>query len=220
MQIAALKATVDRFHLLRHPFYQRWNEGTLDRETLKKYARAYFPHVAAFPRYVSAVHSRCEVTEVRAALLENLIEEERGEDNHPELWLRFCDALGLGRDETTDEEPPPASRELTTAFFDVTSRSWQEGLAALYTYESMVPEIAKTKMEGLARFYGIAEARSVSFFAAHLEADVVHRNVETELLEKHVTESWEPAVTAAAEKAGKALWSFLDSMLPETRCAA
>jgi pyrroloquinoline-quinone synthase len=90
---------VNKHAMLNHPFYQLWNEGKLERETLREYAKQYYAHVKAFPTYVSAVHSRCDDLKVRQLLLENLIEEERGVDNHPELWLRFAESLGVSRDE-------------------------------------------------------------------------------------------------------------------------
>ena len=40
--------------MLAHPFYQAWTKGELSRESLVEYARQYFRHVDAFPRYVSA----------------------------------------------------------------------------------------------------------------------------------------------------------------------
>ena len=44
---------LDKFHLLKHPFYQvYWNEGKLTREIIKDYAEQYYQHVKAFPRYV------------------------------------------------------------------------------------------------------------------------------------------------------------------------
>ena len=54
-----LQEIVGSRHLLNHPFYQAWSEGRLDREVLKRYAGQYFAQVEAFPRFVSAVHSRC-----------------------------------------------------------------------------------------------------------------------------------------------------------------
>ena len=51
---------LDKFHLLKHPFYQiYWNEGKLNREIIKDYAEQYYQHVKAFPRYISATHSIC-----------------------------------------------------------------------------------------------------------------------------------------------------------------
>ena len=57
-----------------------------------------------------------------------------------------------------------------------------EGLAALYAYESQIPEVSKTKREGLAAFYGIADEDATRFFSVHEEADVWHRQVEREAL--------------------------------------
>jgi pyrroloquinoline-quinone synthase len=219
MNTDAMKQVVEAQHLLKHPFYQQWNMGTLSQETLQEYATQYYHHVAAFPRYVSAVHSRCELADVRAALLENLIEEEQGPNNHPELWLRFCEGLGLKREDVLASTPAPATRALIETFFGLTSRSWQEGLAALYAYESQVPEVAKTKMEGLSKFYGVTSPRSLSFFQAHLTADVYHRQSEEQIFEKHVGVDREEAVLAASKSAGKALWGFMDSMLPAPMAA-
>ncbi len=71
-----LNTKLDEFHLLKHPFYQAWNEGKLSREIIKDYAEQYYHHVKAFPRYISATHSICEDIEQRKILLENLNDEE------------------------------------------------------------------------------------------------------------------------------------------------
>src|SRR5438874_5137026 len=99
-------------HMLDHPFYQRWTCGTLTRAELEEYARQYYHYALAFPTFVSAMHANCDDLGVRQLLLENLIEEERGEENHPELWLRFCDALGLDRDAVRAGAPNAATRAL------------------------------------------------------------------------------------------------------------
>jgi pyrroloquinoline quinone (PQQ) biosynthesis protein C len=46
---------------------------------------------------LSAMHLHVPDVATRQLLLENLIEEERGPENHPERWLRFCESLGLER---------------------------------------------------------------------------------------------------------------------------
>ncbi len=47
-------------HLLKHPFYLAWTRGELSKEALTDYAKQYYHHVAAFPTYLSAVHSKCD----------------------------------------------------------------------------------------------------------------------------------------------------------------
>ncbi len=96
-------------HLLRHPFYLLWNEGKLTKEHLREYAISYYPHVAAFPRYVSGVHSNCADASLHQELLENLIEEERGSDNHLALWRRFAAALGAAEGDLAPRRARPRS---------------------------------------------------------------------------------------------------------------
>ncbi|MEG8230345.1 iron-containing redox enzyme family protein [Candidatus Rickettsia tasmanensis] len=64
--------------------------GKLTQSTLQIYEKEYYHHVTAFPRYISAIHSKCSDIQARQILLGNLIEEEQGEENHPELWKSFC----------------------------------------------------------------------------------------------------------------------------------
>src|SRR5262249_6884588 len=112
----ALDALVSEKHLLKHPFYVLWTEGKLTVENLRDYAVAYYPHVAAFPRYVSAVHSQSADAALRRELLENLIEEERGDANHPALWRRFAGAVGAAGEDVTPEARLPEVAELVETF--------------------------------------------------------------------------------------------------------
>jgi pyrroloquinoline-quinone synthase len=197
--------------MLNHPFYQLWNEGKLELETLREYAKQYYAHVKAFPTYVSAVHSRCDDLKVRQLLLENLIEEERGENNHPELWLRFAESLGISRGEVKDAELLPSTVESVNQLKALTqSEDYRMGVAALYAYESQIPEVARTKRRGLAEFYGIEDSRSVSFFTVHEAADEWHRETELQVLSAACDSDAErERVAAAAGEGAKALWDFL-----------
>ena len=201
-------------HLLDHPFYQRWNSGELTRDELQDYARQYYHYALAFPTFLSAMHHQTEDIAIRQMLLENLIEEERGAENHPELWLRFCDALGLSRDEVLATTASEATRRLIDAVRESARHGeLHEGLAALYAYESQVPAVAQSKIDGLAKWYGITADRDIAFFSVHMEADVVHSGTSKALLNQLCDT---PAKTAAAGEATSrtldALYGFLDSV--------
>src|SRR5207248_10056693 len=86
-------------HLLKHPFYLAWTRGELSRAALADYARQYYHHVAAFPTYLSAAHAGSDDQPTRRQLLNNLIDEEAGSPNHPELCLQFAEALGVSKEE-------------------------------------------------------------------------------------------------------------------------
>ncbi|MCH8328616.1 MAG: CADD family putative folate metabolism protein [Candidatus Marinimicrobia bacterium] len=211
--ITQLDAVIERHAMLKHPFYEMWNEGGLSREALAEYAKQYYAHVQAFPTYVSAVHAHTDDIAVRQLLLENLIEEERGEANHPELWLRFAEGLGVDRQDVLGAELLDATRQSVAVLKRLSNRSdGLEGMAALYAYESQIPEVARTKREGLRDFYGLDDDRSVAFFTVHETADVEHRATERQIIAAGVTASNSTAVLGAADEAARALWSFLDGV--------
>ena len=114
--LTTIETRIQERHLLKHPFYQAWSAGTLTLPALREYSKQYYRQVEAFPTYVSAVHANCPVLPVRQQLLENLIEEERGAEHHPELWLRFAEALGVKRDEVADAAPLPETLDLIKLF--------------------------------------------------------------------------------------------------------
>lgn len=210
-----LDALIESKHLLKHPFYQAWTEGTVTKAQLQYYAGQYFQHVNAFPRYISSVHSNCDDLTVRQELLENLVEEEKGEMNHPELWMRFADATGISREEVQSMQPNRQTMALISTFFACTrSDNVASGITALYAYEAQIPEIAATKIEGLKKFYGIEGEQALSFFTVHQTADVVHRQVGRDILERLiVTEADAEVALAAAHATLDSLWVLLDGVI-------
>jgi len=209
-----LLEAIMEYSMLKHPFYVAWTEGKLSKAVLAEYAKQYYAHVRAFPTYVSGVHSRCEDLSIRRELLENLIEEERGEENHPELWLRFAESLGVAREDAKAAELLPATKDSVRRLQSLTqSEDYREGLAALLAYESQIPEVALTKREGLKSFYGIADERAVSFFRVHESIDVLHQQVEMQILKEQCqTPEARSKAIAAAKESAKALWGFLDGV--------
>ncbi|HKO57184.1 MAG TPA: CADD family putative folate metabolism protein [Thermoanaerobaculia bacterium] len=212
--IPVLDERIRSRHLLDHTFYQRWTAGTLTRGELQEYARQYWHYALAFPTFISAMHAQCDDLGTRQLLLENLVEEERGAENHPELWLRFCESLGLDRDEVRNGAANDATRTLIATMRSLAREgALHQGLAALYAYESQIPSVAKAKIEGLAERYGISAERDVAFFAVHMEADVVHSETSRALLTSLCDSD---AKTAEAKDATQrtldALYGFLDSV--------
>ena len=212
--VNSLKEELAQYHLLKHPFYLDWVEGTLPKANLKNYASQYYHHVAAFPRYISALHSLCAIPENRQVLLENLNEEEgmgEGHSSHPDLWMDFVGGLGLKKEEVQHTEACESIKKLISTFFTHCRGSYGEGLSALYSYEYQVPEVAETKIKGLKEHYGITDEKTLLFFLVHKTADIEHREAIEALLEKLGLEEQEKARASAVEVA-RALWDFLTEM--------
>ena len=212
--LAALEECIARYDLLCHPYYQAWTAGQLTRDDLREYASDYYQHVAAFPAYLSALHSRLDDGEVRRAVLRNLCGEEIEGRPHSELWLDFAEGMGADREQVRQSEAPAEVRELIAEFRRVAREgSTAEALATFYAYESQVPRVAKAKADGLAERYG-ADARTCGYFTLHQFADVEHSHVWRELLAGEVAARPEQAESAlaSAETAAQALWHVLDGM--------
>jgi len=200
--------------VLDHPFYQAWNAGTLTPEALQDYAAQYYHHVSAFPAYLSAVHSNTPDTAARRVILQNLMDEEAGSPNHPELWLQFAEGLGVSRETVLDTPAQPETAALVSTFRNLCrSERFTDGIAALYAYESQIPEVSATKIAGLKANYGITDEPTLRYFAVHIDADEVHRTQEKELLETHITTEAEAASAVyTTEKALDAVWNLLSGV--------
>ncbi|MGH7563202.1 MAG: CADD family putative folate metabolism protein [Gemmatimonadota bacterium] len=185
--LKSIDALIAERHLLKHPFYRAWQDGTLSVDALRDYAAQYYHHVSAFPTCISALHSRCEDLETRQALLENLRDEEEGPENHPALWRRFAEAVGCGTSDLDEGDAWPETAGAIAVFRSALGEGpVVRGLAALYAYESMVPAVAAEKIRGLAEHYGVEGAPGTDYFEVHRTLDVEHAAETRELLERHV----------------------------------
>jgi len=212
---SALEGRIERYDLLKHPYYQAWSNGELTRDDLREYASEYWHHVSAFPAYLSSLHSQLPDGKLRRTVLENLADEEGLEDGapHSDLWMDF--ARGMGADESTvrSREIGSPTRALIEHYRGAMAKTPAEALAALYAYESRVPAIAKTKAEGLEQHYS-TDAATRRYFTLHTTADVHHARVWQDLLSAELAAHPEQSEAAlqAAEKAASALWTTLDGI--------
>ena len=207
-------ALIAERHLLKHPFYTKWRSGELTRESLKEYARQYYAFESTFPRLLSALHTRSDRPDVRQSLLDNLWDEEHGEVNHAEMWLRFGEGIGADRDSVRAADRNEGTRVLLDAYWSAVSDApIAAGIAALYAYEGQVPEVAAEKIRGLVEQYGVDDPRTLAFFSVHSTLDVEHSGAERSMIAALApTEADEEAVLASTRAALDAWWGFLDAV--------
>jgi pyrroloquinoline-quinone synthase len=201
-------------HLLTHPFYTKWQAGTLPRESLQEYARQYYAFESSFPRFLSALHARSERADVRQALLENLWDEEHGTANHAELWLRFGEGIGVGREDIRAAPWNDASRALVETYRRTSGEGpVAAGVAAVYAYEAQVPAVAAAKIAGLRSHFGVDDDRTLAFFELHSELDVEHSEAERRIV-ADLGEGQDDQVLGATSDALEAWWAFLSAVDP------
>jgi len=209
-----IDALIAERHLLTHPFYTKWRDGTLSREALQEYARQYYAFESTFPRLLSALHTRSEQPTVRQSLLDNLWDEEHGEANHAELWLRFGEGIGVDRSDVRSATPNEGTKALLDSYWSaVTDAPIAAGIAALYAYEGQVPEVATEKINGLRNLYGVDDPRTLGFFTVHSTLDVEHSGAERDMIVSlATTEADEEAALNATRAALDAWWGFLSAV--------
>ncbi len=198
-------------HLLKHPFYLAWTRGDLSKDALTDYAEQYYHHVAAFPTYLSAVHAKCDDQSSRKQILSNLIDEEAGSPNHPDLWKQFAKSFGIDDVDLAQTEKQPETKNLIDTFRSACGeRSTAEALAALYAYESQIPAICESKIDGLKKHYGFSDPKDYEYFSVHIEADREHSAAEREML-KIDSDNFE-SVRTSVNRVLDALWEMLSGV--------
>ena len=86
----------------------------------------------------------------------------------------------------TEATPLPETTAIDETFTRLTKDSpFIAGIAALYAYESQVPEVAGTKMDGLKKFYGVNSPDGLRFFIVHHSLDVEHSKVTRNMVARH-----------------------------------
>jgi pyrroloquinoline-quinone synthase len=212
--VASLDRLIRERHLLKHPFYVGWAKGEVKESTLRHYAGQYYHFEVNFPRYVAATYARLENPASRKVLLENLVDEEGRSPTHPELWIDFGRGLGMAPRAIKGAAPLPSTKALLAAYERATLKGTaSSGLGALYSYESIFPEIAAEKSRGLREHYGISDAASHEFFRVHTEADKAHAAAERKLIAEEAGRSRKAAhqTEQATRSAIQAWWDFLDA---------
>jgi pyrroloquinoline-quinone synthase len=220
--IDRIDAMINERHLLKHPFYTKWAEGTLPREALQEYARQYYAFESAFPRFISAIHARTDSASARQQLLDNLWDEEHGKKNHAELWLRFAEGIGVERDDVKSAAWNESTEALVNHYAEM---AWDApvpaAVAAMYAYERQVPDVSESKIDGLKKHYGVDEKRTTAFFRVHGVLDIEHSGAERNMLAELSEGADQDAIEDATRRTLDAWWNFLSAVdQPATERAA
>jgi pyrroloquinoline-quinone synthase len=181
----------ERWNVLRHPFYTRWERGELTRDELAYYAGEYRHAVVALARQAEAAGS----------------DHAAEEAAHVDLWDDFARAL----EADIDRAPRAETRECTDAWTAGADRL--ERLAVLYAIESAQPAISETKLAGLVAHYGFdAESPGASYFVLHAERDLEHADEGRAALAAEAAEADVERLVSAAEAALRGNWRLLDGV--------
>ena len=206
--IQRIDAEIERRSLLKHPFYRMWSEGKLTFEQLGGYAKEYFQLVKRIPMLVENVRARTPSSQLEAQISENLREEKE----HIEPWSQFAGALGIRRSELETYDGTCDTSAAVSDLDQLTKLPFEKAVAAMYAYESKLPEISRSKINGLKEFYGLENHDAINYFEIHETADIRHAAVWRSILASTAKEN-ENAVISAVIHSMEAQNRLLDSVL-------
>ena len=116
--------------LLAHPFYRRWEAGTLGRGELASYAAQYRYFEAALPVVLERIADALPDGRARGLVVANLEDERAVPAPHLELFDAFAGAVGA-----TATDMTPATDALVGMYMTQVGASPVAGLSAVAAYD-------------------------------------------------------------------------------------
>jgi pyrroloquinoline-quinone synthase len=164
-------------HLLAHPFYRRWEAGTLAEGELAAYAEQYRHIERELPVTLSAIASALPEGRARSLVEANLSDELGSPEPHVQLFESFAKAAGA----TPDAPATPSTAALLALVRTAAATDPAAALAMVAAYEIQAADIAASKSDGLRRHYGMDE-QGTRFWDVHRTQEVDHAGWSMEAL--------------------------------------
>ncbi|MCI0472715.1 MAG: iron-containing redox enzyme family protein [Ignavibacteria bacterium] len=143
-----------RKKLLDHPFYRAWTDGKITNEQLAVYADAYLGLIEKIPYFweKSAYGIGADNAETKEVLTDEL--------SHILLWKNWSDKLTVNGEKLN----------LNDIVSELDNMNASELLGAIHSFEVQQPEVAKTKKDGLIKFYGFDNS-DLKYFDEHMNEE-------------------------------------------------
>ena len=205
--IVRIDNEVENRSLLKHPFYKMWSNGELNLNQLRGYSLEYFQLVKLVPEMVNNIKLKLQNQK-----LKSIVEESHKEElSHIEPWVRFATSLGVQKQELLNYVCDENTRTAVSSLLELTNDSIDPSVCAMYAYEMDLPNISRSKIEGLHKFYNISDAASTNYFEIHEEADIRHAEIWRNMI-KSIPDRKHDLSFRAAQKSLDAQNMLLDSV--------
>jgi pyrroloquinoline-quinone synthase len=201
-------------HLLTHPFYRRWEAGTLSHAELAAYAEQYRHIERELPLTLSTIAEALPEGRARELVEANLADELGSPEPHAELFESFARATGAA----PEARATPSTAALLAVVRTTASNDPAAALAMVAAYEVQAADIAGSKSDGLRRHYGLDE-EGTRFWDVHRTQEVEHAGWSMEALTELGADP--DIVLAAAIVSADSWWLFLserEELAPAGAC--
>src|SRR5271156_2138041 len=189
-------------HLLTHPFYRRWEAGTLSEAELAAYAEQYRHIERELPLTLSTIAQALPEGRARELVEANLADELGTPEPHVELFESFARATGAA----PEARATPSTAALLAVVRTTAANDPAAALAMIAAYEVQAADIAGSKGDGLRRYYGFDE-EGTRFWDVHRTQEVEHAGWSMDALT--ALDADLDVVQAAATVSADSWWLFL-----------
>jgi pyrroloquinoline-quinone synthase len=163
-----------------HPFFADLEKGKVPKPLVQAWVKQFYPWLASVPIAMAERFSNCSWEpsndRYRRMILDQLVEEagdpKGKEPGHPELWLRFCEGLGLLRSEV-QQAPLLPSTMVAIDDFLYTNRINTFYVSAAGSSEPPNVDLCARLLPAFRKHYGVDEAH-LEYYRLHVTADVEH----------------------------------------------
>jgi pyrroloquinoline-quinone synthase len=172
-----------------------WSNGELGIDHLQGYSLEYFQLVKVVPELVNNILLKMGESKLRSIVEESQKEEE----SHVEPWIRFASTLGVKKKDLLNHVCDENTKEAVSSLVDLTKNSLDEAICAMYAYEMDLPNISRSKIEGLNKFYNLTSSDSRNYFEIHQEADIRHAAIWRNMIRKIPDHKYESCIDSAVK---------------------
>jgi pyrroloquinoline-quinone synthase len=183
---------IERYSLLKHDFYRLWQEGKLTLDHLAGYSKEYFQLVKAVPLLVENALKTNKVRKYENSI-QTILQDE---SEHIEPWIKFSSSLKVDKTELMDYVGEDLTKQSVGHMIKLSESSFEEAVAVLYAFEKQLPKISETKLDGLAKFYGITDEESNEYFNIHKEIDIYHSKIWENIIKESSDDKKEKILNA------------------------
>jgi pyrroloquinoline-quinone synthase len=163
-----------------HPFFARVEKGEVPRPVVQAWVKQFYPWLSSVPIAMAERFANCSWEPAndryRRMILDQLVEEagdpKGKEPGHPELWLRFCEGLGVARSEVQSAPLLPSTMVAIDDFL-YTNRINPFYVSAAGSSEPPNVDLCARLLPAFRTHYQVDEAH-LEYYNLHVTADVEH----------------------------------------------
>ena len=174
-----------------HPYFDALEKGEVARPVIVDWVKQFFPWLSCVPIAMALRFSNCSWdpsnNHFRSMILDQLVEEAgdpKGKaPGHPELWLRFCEGLGVPRSEVIGAPLHPNTLVAIDDFLYI-NREVPFYISAAGSSEPPNVELCARLLPSFQKHYHVPED-NLEYYRLHVVADEDHSRFVGEMVAAH-----------------------------------